>query len=928
MSTLTDETSQTATTAEFPVITTKYRDEHIELPDGQRFRRAGLYNCIKVLLHHNLVLHCGRMKGITLYKAIMLAFMNQLGRELAEYKNVTLNVDLINELLTKLGRRHEKLDMLLGFFRHAALDAIGEHVLLNTKKTISMVRCCIDHQIGALQVQLIDQAILKPLQSLKLTDDIKQRIQKLDKYLRSRKQGFCPPPPFKQAIQPKFSKRHLNRQSPPDAITLDQLQNDIESLGILHDVESYILYSLPMDGDDDDDDEDNPIDMDCIRQLTFNFFTKAALIHDTDHYGRSRMILCRLKLLYHLDLDACNVPLLLQYRPGISLYWFKKLLLPHQRDMQIAYKLECYFRSRHQIATFPSMIDQPTLTENAFGVRFARDNPAMQEMRQTILQNTELAVSQKQQEWTERRRSVEILRRREHELHCEYVLNRNEAPVHAIHCHRCRIKHMIEDSKIWQYEKALPDSETEQFGIVFELCIPVDIAFVRDAVHAFNLFGNATFNKVAAFDWSAADQLRHLWPANRNQSVRLGHLRQAALRQIHVDEPFGSFILTNFNESVYHVNRFSLSQPVDDAVIDALTTLKVEPNSPYATLQWTVDTTDHTQNAVLAKQCHCTATITLAEYKNFGSLRADGCRLQLRKLYAMLECEALSFEQASVLTLCLQTIWEQNERGDCGWIRDAHQDLQNTEFATALIDLLTKYMTKQRNNWLHPFKLLLAVVWAVRCFELNENESVASKCAELIRNMRMLAIEWCQQIEDIIHNMEETCRIDERELRQKLIWVTIIGCMTYFVPIGHTFYGMIYGDDDTRHWLQFVVTLNNNVALNGNAAGVYLAKTNLSMFLRIVMNIGVEMEEKMHEMIEKNPMDLYEFVCERWLKADDGQQFERVSFMKENPQILVIQMNSKHVTVDIIDGTFLVNNLPIARLPGELNCLFVCLDDG
>lgn len=68
--------------------------------------------------------------------------------------------------------------------------------------------------------------------------------------------------------------------------------------------------------------------------------------------------------------------------------------------------------------------------------------------------------------------------------------------------------------------------------------------------------------------------------------------------------------------------------------------------------------TQHWQNNVLAKQSQCHRDLSIAEYISFGSLRADGHRLQLRNIYRAIETDALSFQNKSVMLLILAALWE------------------------------------------------------------------------------------------------------------------------------------------------------------------------------------------------------------------------------------------------------------------------------
>lgn len=125
-------------------------------------------------------------------------------------------------------------------------------------------------------------------------------------------------------------------------------------------------------------------------------------------------------------------------------------------------------------------------------------------------------------------------------------------------------------------------------------------------------------------------------------------------KELHVDKDFWNFVVSNKYDCIFHSSDFGgLVNDMTDSLIKPRFTLSVEKNSKYKALQWTITGTTHTQNEVLARQSECSHELSLVEFKNFGSLRADGHRLQWRKLYAMIEAEALSFENASVLSLII-----------------------------------------------------------------------------------------------------------------------------------------------------------------------------------------------------------------------------------------------------------------------------------
>lgn len=155
--------------------------------------------------------------------------------------------------------------------------------------------------------------------------------------------------------------------------------------------------------------------------------------------------------------------------------------------------------------------------------------------------------------------------------------------------------------------------------------------------------------------------------------------------------------------------------------------MKINRNTPYTNLQWTIDSLNHTQNEVLARQSECLRELALSEFINFGSLRADGNRLKFRKLFGMIETDALSFDQMPVLSLILQTIWEMGPLDDSGFIREAYEDLSDPKFVSAMIKLLNNFINKNAGDWDRPIKLLVVAFIAVRIFELNDDENIADE---------------------------------------------------------------------------------------------------------------------------------------------------------------------------------------------------------
>lgn len=218
-----------------------------------------------------------------------------------------------------------------------------------------------------------------------------------------------------------------------------------------------------------------------------------------------------------------------------------------------------------------------------------------------------------------------------------------------------------------------------------------------------------------------------------------------------------------------------IPKSVPDQYLIKMVRFSAEKGSPYETLEWTFGI-DHTQNQVIARQFECPQSLTLGEFKNFGSLRADGHRLQLRKLYAMIETEALAFETLSVQALIMQCLWEVGPSNPKAlqW-NESHQDFTDPEFAGAFVALIDKFINAQKCNWKHPLKLMMAALIAVRIFEFNDDELVGDRIVKLLVKLRDIAFDWIQKIQIAMHETHAGEQSDLEKLRKNLVEVAIAG---------------------------------------------------------------------------------------------------------------------------------------------------------
>ncbi|KAJ6643823.1 hypothetical protein Bhyg_08788, partial [Pseudolycoriella hygida] len=903
------------TAAEFPTITKKMRDEVIGksnqvessintqvIYQGKYCRRSNFYMATKALIQLSITQHAGN-EGKALYKIIMMKFLVELCEE---FSNSTicsmLNVDLMQDFMSKIARRIEKLNEI----EFGQNEQFVKKVVDAAKTTIAEIRRRIDAQIDGLQKSIANKSQLEALFAFEFQADVNQNVPDLRRYIQARKSSNDQCNIYDNKLSVKYYERL--KTEPPSQIGFANGKQDL----YMTDFENWILYELSF--------EDNSFSCECLSNWYKCYQSPAEGFHTGDPAGVSRMFLVLLKLVAMIDrIASLQYKLILEHRSSIDPNVFNVLLLPQAIDMKIAFDLQNYFLKRNETARYPGLIESDTPSCHLFSVRYFKRNMAMQRTLDEIIEMERMKIKEKRSEWERKRKEVKDLRQMANGLGHEYSTNKTFGGLNRTY-HVASLETEIKGKIICQYERPLPSDENEQRAIVFELEIPFVIAEFRDVLSLTTKIGRQVIDSNKKFSWKDYYQISR-WNRSSSKNVNLGSTSSPKIGEYHVDNDFNIFVIKNNGNCQLVDGDCQIFPSMTTEQIKELCTLTLNEDIEYANLQWTVNTTFHTQNQVLARQSECQQNLSISEYKEFGSIRADGHRLQLRKLMAAVETESLSFEYQSVLSLIQQSMWETGICGYIGYIRESHDDLLNEDFATAMIDTLSRFVDKQRDNWAHPMKLLTVSFMTVRIFEVNSLESVADQLVHLLNKLRATLVEWTEKLKKALQD----AHADESSLRTLLVIASLAGAMTYFVNSNHKFFDKIFernklnGLTAPRMWLLMIVNINNNILLNGTIMDE--GKIKFRMLIRLVRYAGIRIESKIHQLIVDDPNDVFALIKDQWSLAEKGTFVECI-FAESCPQVFVAYVEIKgirnHVQIDLITGEFLVNNFPVARLPTNI----------
>lgn len=402
---LANRSTKTTTNDEFPMISKKIRDDVIGAnSDSQRpFRRSGFYTFLKVLLQLHLNIEFDEDHAHFFYKLIMMKFLSNLCFHYTTDLYATLKTEVAIHLMAKIARRIEKLDdqseylVISGNF-----EIVYQQVVKEAKTVVANVRKRIDKQIAQLNNE--GACMLSPLTDLDFNADLKQKLPKLEKYLKDRHTSNALVFNQNKKILLKKWPRHYNTEDMPDTKDLNDLAGPTDTFLYLCDFENWILYKTDLQNGSYK--FENKAKM--LRQWSFLYGAKAMELYKGDPLNLSRMLLVQLKIVAFMDkIVSIKHSMYGEHRSGINEKVLDRLLLPHRIDMDIADELQQYFKRRNAAANY-GLLEEKTISEKSFAYRFARSNPHMQRILTAILSKQSEAEKRYGKQLKKMRKTIEV----------------------------------------------------------------------------------------------------------------------------------------------------------------------------------------------------------------------------------------------------------------------------------------------------------------------------------------------------------------------------------------------------------------------------------------------------------------------------------------------------------------------------------------
>ena len=703
--------------------------------------------------------------------------------------------------------------------------------------------------------------------------------------------------------------------------TLDVLPSaHEENVYALAEFEAWISSSLPAWTQQK---SIKPDSKDCmtLAKLATKYRDLALPIYNEAPEQMSNMLLVIAELWHSLDLLAgALLPLLKSFSPSIPSDLFDPLLLPKMAQMQRLWEVELHICARQTQAKIinPSIFSDPE--EKCFAVQFFSSSSRHRLLKKCINAEASRNRALKETEWRNSSDKYHQLKEEAKLMSCQMTLNEDGEEIHYSEiCKKCVLNRESDALSIDVQEWPLPEDEIFGKCAVFELDCPVAFVawrnltwmLIQDLGRQASVGGESPAARLfsyAGLETYAKDKMSRLTLASPTKPFA-----QAHYHRLKFPVPLDSCFATNaLQYKLFDSIKYCW---VKDQVEDlSLRTVCVTPlpNGPYSNLQYAVDSVNHSQNEVIANQEICSRALDLHEYHSFGSLRADGERIQWHNIRRELAASNLSLNTEAVCTLITQATWQAGSRGG-STLRNAHLDLQTPSFCEELLTTLSKILESMSANWKSDYAMLSLITVVLRVLSLSSDTDVVNKALDLLEKMRSVTYHWALILTSILDKWVEPNQIFK--LQQRLMKASILCKMTFDVDTVHL-PRVLRTADDVRTWAECSMHVRNNFPGQ---------ETLLPSDLRRLRLRDTKLSHTLHSTVRQlairdtgRGLDLA--VAQQWIGFHPGSgSWSALAYpndrwvSKETAKIT--ERGPQQVLYDLLEGELLVDGKPIGRLP-------------
>ncbi|KAK4697417.1 hypothetical protein P7C71_g664, partial [Lecanoromycetidae sp. Uapishka_2] len=664
-------------------------------------------------------------------------------------------------------------------------------------------------------------------------------------------------------------------------------------------------------------------DCTALAKLAIDYRNQAAEVYSMAPEQTSTMLLVIGEVWHVLDILAVKIlPLLAEYSPALPLNLFDPLLLPRRAQMQRLQEIELHIAARISQAKLmnPSIFSGPD--ENAFAVRYYATSVSHQALKERIEEVASEKREEKRREWEQKAAEYRRLKHEADSKVCDDGITANGQECHDPEtCEKCTLISEIESIVIEVHEWPLPEVHTASASAIVELHCPLEFAAWRNVTWMLlqdcgrsGRFAGArpaiTLSNYAGLRDHALDRHSRLTLASTVNPFGQAHNGRLPF-------PVELDLCLKDNALCYKLfdptGNIWISDSDKAPNLHALCVTMLPPG-PYANLQFAVDSVLHSQNQVIASQDTCSKSLKLHEFVSFGSLRADGERVQWLNIKRELTASNLTFDNEAVCTLITQAAWQAGTGAET-FRRNTHIDLAVPASCEELLNTIQKIFTSIKANWKSDNAMLLITMVILRILSLSADPKVVETSLDLLQEIRSAVHKWTENLWTTFPSVVESDQL--LRLQQRLLKICALCKLTYDVDAEYRS-RVLNTVDDVKIWTLCSIHIRENLPgdetkLPPDIRRLILRdmKVSYNLYLRVRRMIVEDNNNGLDLAIRQvwssfqpgsASWKLLEAPNDRWLSSD----------IEVAPAYSV-----QNLLYNVLDGELLIDGRPLGRLPTE-----------
>ncbi|KAL0573625.1 hypothetical protein V5O48_008337 [Marasmius crinis-equi] len=843
------------------------------------WRRSPMWLVIRVALQTTLHGAPG------LYKSFLAFLMSDILRKAVK---VELNSDTLSIMSKKLARRVYKI-------RNTAPESLQSDVL----EAVTVAQDCMRERWDQVQRTHAHSGLngWEP-QRLNVQEDTALSLDKSKEYILS-------------ALDGRQSQRFSSSFAPNEQRRLKELgeysgssdlKDRVKALGVLALFDFERAVEIGIDGwiDEHWDSEDA---CSILSGWMSVYHKKAFRRYEGNPQEMSVMFLTLLELWIGLDKLCVNfTPLLREYSPEVPESLFEPLLLARRQSIDRLRKAIEYLRRRNAqvVSDLPSIYSPDAKSSTSFPIRFYDESDSLQKHRVKI---EERAARDREEKIAELEQQNELYHERVRQaetMECDTAFRWGSGYSYHPHwCNKCELEKLYSSMTIQVHEWPLPAEENGAKATVFEIACPTVFGIWRRSTYSFlrDMCFPSPLRKEAQSPSAEVILSDYRGLAQFRDKSSFRRLTFASTTKSWVKTHYQGVSLPTTSRRVCLKNglRLSLFDTKDEVWI----------SDPFDGCTYTVDTTSHTSNEVIANQSVCDLGLSLHEYTAFGTLRA-GSLVQWHNILREIRAGTLTFSEEAVEMLITQTALQMGPLSrDARW--EWHENLYDDSFCFRLLEELEALRRNVQANWSEDTTMRIAILLAHRILNWHSNVDLRGRVFSFLDRCRTLTYDWMKDLAEKLQKADD-CHTAEFQLRLWQVAATVRS--TFDSDISS--YSASLTRSPFRILLESGMVLRDNMPPKSHIAHV---ERGTSRIITHDHRFAHSVEEYLAGAVV-NSDDLHHAILNYWPAYHAGSEW--VCLGQPNDRWARSTGNGgQQVDFNVLESQLLVEGKPLSRLPSN-----------